>query len=245
MRTKIFVYVSLLIFAAFALVACSTPAVQAQGTDNTLPRTLSINGHGEVMITPDLAYIFLGVRTENPNASTAVEVNTRAAQSIVDALIASGIAPEDLQTTNFNLYSMDNYDVQGRPTDKVYVVENTVFVTVRDLAQMGDMLATAINAGANNIQGIQFDVADKEAALAQARELAVQNARTQAEDLARLTGVQLGDVQSVNMYGSGFPTPFYGGMGGGGYAMDQAASVPISPGQMVISIDVGIVYEIQ
>ena len=87
-------------------------------------------------------------------------------------------------------------------------------------------------------------MSDKETALTDARELAVTDARAQAEELSGLAEVELGEIQSINMYG-GYPGPIYGGKGGGGYAADAALSVPISPGQFVVSVDVSIVFEIQ
>ena len=81
-------------------------------------------------------------------------------------------------------------------------------------------------------------------AMAEAREKAVADASTQAEELAGLAEVELGEIQSISMYG-GSPTPFYGGRGGDVAQSEGALSVPISPGQFVVSVDVSIVFEIQ
>jgi uncharacterized protein YggE len=248
MRNKILSLILLVAIAVFAIGAYSNlvqAAPVAQTTTSETPRTLSINGHGEVNLTPDIAYIYVGVHTEHEDAGTAVADNNDQAQTVIDALRDAGIAAEDISTSNFSLWYSQNYDFEGRPTDAKYVVDNSVFITVRDLEKLGDLLDTAIGAGANSVNGISFDVSDKEAALAEARELAVADARTQAEELAGLAEVELGEIQSVSMYG-GYPTPYYGSRGGGDYAVEEAAlSVPISPGQFVVSVDVSIVFEIQ
>lgn len=245
MRNKI---LSLFLLAAIAMAAISAYSQLAQAapaaqTSGNPPRTLSINGHGEVSLTPDIAYIYVGVHTEHEAASEAVAENNEQAQSVMDALSAAGIAAEDISTINFSLWYSQNYDFEGKPTDAKYVVDNTVYVTVRDLEKLGEILDTAIGAGANSVNGISFDVSDKEAALADAREKAVADARAQAEELAGLTGVELGEIQSINMYG-GVPTPYYGGAR---EVAQEAASfaVPISPGQFVVSVDVSLVFEIQ
>ncbi|HLF90295.1 MAG TPA: SIMPL domain-containing protein [Anaerolineales bacterium] len=247
MRNKTLSFILILAIAALGVFAYTTRLAQAAPVAQTTgqpPRTLSINGHGEVNLTPDIAYIYVGVHTENEGAGAAVAENNDNAQAVIDALKDVGIQAEDISTTNFSLYYSQNYDFEGKPTDAKYVVDNTVFITVRDLEQLGDILGTAIDAGANSVNGISFDVSDKEAALTDARELAVTDARAQAEELAGLAEVELGEIQSINMYG-GYPGPIYGGKGGGGYAADAALSVPISPGQFVVSVDVSIVFEIQ
>ncbi len=243
MRNKILSLVLLAAIAVFAIGAYSNLAQAAPSTQtisSDTPRTLSINGHGEVTLTPDIAYIYVGVHTEHEDAATAVADNNEQAQSVIDALKAAGIKPEDISTTNFSLWTSQNYDMSGQPTDSKFVVDNTVNITVRDLTQLGDLLGTAIDAGANSVNGISFDVSDKDAALSEARELAVADARTQAAELAGLAEVELGDIQSLSMYG-GTPTPYYGGSAR--EATEQAvSSVPISPGQFVISVDVSIVF---
>ena len=247
MRNKILSFILLAAIAVFAIGLYGNfaqAAPSAQTTVSDTPRTLSINGHGEVNLTPDIAYIYVGVHTEHEDAGTAVANNNEQTQAVMDALREADIAAEDMSTTNFSLWYSQNYDFEGKPTDAKYIVDNTVFITVRNLESLGDLLGTAIDAGANSVNGISFDVSDKEAALSEARELAVTDARAQAEELAGLAEVELGEIQSINMYG-GYTNPIYGGKGGGGYAADAALSVPITPGQFVVSVDVSIVFEIQ
>ncbi len=243
MRNKILSLILLIMIAALAITGCATPQAQAAPVAqpaNDTPRTLSINGHGEVTLTPDIAYIYVGVHTELENAADAVAENNDNAQAVIDALKATGIKAEDISTTNFSLYLSQQYDQNGQPTGNQYIVDNTVNITVRDLAKLGDLLGTAIDAGANSVNGISFDVSDKEAALKEARAKAVTDARTQAEELAGLAEVELGDVLSISMYG-GTPTPYYGG-NVRVESESSVGSVPITPGQFVITVDVSILF---
>jgi len=118
-----------------------------------------------------------------------------------------------------------------------------VRVTVRDLDNIGELLNAAVEAGANSIYGVQFDVEDDESARSDARQAAVDDAQKQAEELAEAAGVGLGRVQSISTYG-GIPVPLYEGKGGAG-PMSLAAEVPISPGQLMLTVDVNVVYEIR
>ena len=238
MRNKIMIQMGELL-AAIVLSACGTTTVQ---TVPPQPRTLNVSGSGQVFLTPDVAYISIGIHTEGENASETVTKNTRQAQALIEAIKSTGVEAKDVQTSNFSIYPQQRYNDQGEMVGTYYVVENTVYVTVRDLAKIGSLLDTAVKSGANNIYGIQFDVADKTQALSEGRKKAVENARTQAEELAQAAGVTLGAVQSLSSYG-GYPQPvFLEGKGGGGMA---AAEVPISPGQISLTVDVNIVYEIK
>jgi hypothetical protein len=124
------------------------------------------------------------------------------------------------------------------------MVDNTVYVTVRDLAKLGDLLDEAVEAGANTINSIAFDVADKTEAMKEARKLAVEAAQAQAEELAAAAGVELGGLQSIS-YFDNMSYPVFEGKGMGGGGADAALSVPINPGTMQLSVNVQIAYEIK
>lgn len=113
---------------------------------------------------------------------------------------------------------------------------------LRDLTKIGDLLDAVVNAGANSISGISFDVEDKTAALAEARQAAVADAQKQAAELAKAAGVTLGEITNISTYAS-TPYPIYDGRGGAGVAMQ--AAVPIAPGQTVLQVDVSITYALK
>jgi hypothetical protein len=122
------------------------------------------------------------------------------------------------------------------------MVDNTVYVTVHNLDNLGKLLDDTISAGANNINSIQFDLADKTKALKDARAKAVENAKTQAKEMTDAAGISLGAIQNLSFYENTPPVPMMAGKGGGG-AVD--AAVPIQPGQLTISVTANIVYEIK
>ena len=239
MKTK-----SLIIFTVMALALVMSACAPAAGQN---VRTLSVSGSGEALLAPDIAYIYIGVHTENPAAAEAVAENTTRTEELMQALRDFGIDPKDLRTTNFSIYPMDRFDPStGMPSgEKVYAVDNTVYVTVRDLTKLGDLLDTAVQAGANNINSVQFDVAEKDEALKQARAEAVKDAEAQAQSLAQAAGLSLGEIQSISFFDAQ-PYPLFDGKGGGGMAAEAAAAaVPIQPGQLTFTVSVSVTYALK
>jgi len=224
------------------LAACSggAPSIVAN-SDN--PATLSVTGTGQVFVVPDIAYVSVGVRSQGATVSEAIALNNTQAQQIKDTLIAEGADEKDIQTSSFNVYQQFDYDIQGQPTSSYYSVENTVYVTVWDIGNLGGILDAVGRSGANNIYGVNFDVDDKSEAQSSARNLAVQAGMAQAQELAQAAGVTLGDLISINSTGTTTSQNIYGyGMGGGG-AMSE--SVPISSGQMPINAQVILTYAVK
>ncbi len=121
--------------------------------------------------------------------TTALNDNNEQAQAVTAALKTLNIEEKDIQTTSFNIYPQQQYEANtGKITGTIYMVDNTVYVTIRDLKKLGESLDAVVRSGANSINGINFDVVDKETALSKARELAITNARKQAEELAKASG---------------------------------------------------------
>ncbi|HKJ28018.1 MAG TPA: SIMPL domain-containing protein [Anaerolineales bacterium] len=241
MKTKM-IFVSLLVLAALGLAACSGTAANANPAE---PRTISVNGTGSVTLAPDMAEVNIGVQTEADEADQASAENTQKVNAIMAALEELGIAESDIQTTNFSVWPRQQYNDNNEVQAITYVVQNSLLVTVNDLDLLGDVLDSAIGAGANAINGITFDLSDRDGANAQAMEAAMENAASRAEVLAGAANTEIVEVQSVNAY-----------IGGGGVQRQYAAdtdmanemaaggSVPVSPGEMEIQVEVSVVYTI-
>jgi uncharacterized protein YggE len=247
MKSKYLPLIAIISIFVLSLVSACAPITAAAQAPATTPatRTLTAQGEGKVYLTPDLAYVFIGVHSEADTVGQALTNNNNQAQGVTSALKELGVDPKDIQTSAFNVNPQNQFDNNGKPTKTIYVVDNSVNVTVRDLSKLGQILDTSVKSGANTISGIQFDVKDKPTAIAEARKLAIDDARKQAQDLASAGGVTLGDLQTLNVYNSSGPVPVFEGKGGGASAMSVAANVPVSSGQLVIIMDATLVYEMK
>jgi uncharacterized protein YggE len=218
------------------LTAC-VPAAATTDVENT--RSMSINGSGQVSLVPDIASISIGVRTAADEVTDALSGNTDQANAISNVLRNYDVAEEDVQTSNFNVYPSDRYDpMTGEITSHYFVVENTVTVIVRDLSKLGEILSAVVEAGANSINGISFDVEDRETAVAQARELAIQDAQAKAQAIADAAGVKLGDLLSIDVYAISSPVTYYDAKG----SVYSENSVPVSAGTLTITMECNLTF---
>ncbi|MEE4194259.1 MAG: SIMPL domain-containing protein [Anaerolineae bacterium] len=244
---KSLIVVLFLLILSLLVVSCQPQAVvEEKAEGNAQQATVTVNGIGEVMLVPDVAYVTLGVRTESEEAGAAVSDNNKLADAIISALEAQGVEKKDIGTSSFNVYWNELWQGDGMPYKKVYVVENMVDVTVREFDNLGSLLDAALDAGANSVYNVRFDVLDKTEALAEARVLAVDNAEEQAAQLAAAAGVTLGDLVTISSWSTPAviePSYAYGMGGAGGSGLDS--SVPTTGGQLVVRVEVNMVYAIE
>lgn len=225
----------------FSILAACVP-IAAPANPEAI-RSMNVSGVGRVMVVPDIATINVGVRTESDNVQDALDGNTTQANAISKILQDLGIAKADIQTSNFNVYPSDRYDpMTGQIEGRFFVVENTVNVTVRELGSLGDVLSAVVEAGANNIYGINFNVEDSSAAIAEARALAIQDAQAKAETIAAEAGVELGELLTITVSGDSGVTPYFDGMGG---VYMEATTVPVAAGTLTITLQASLTYAIK
>lgn len=242
MNRTIFPVLALLI-AAIAVSGCGPSTVVA----NAMPpqRLLNVTGAGTVYLQPDVAYLNIGVHTELGTAADAVAENSQQTQQVIQALKGFGLKDVDIRTAYFSIYPSVQYDPQtNERRGTTYVVDNSVYVTVREIDELGDLLDATLSAGANSVNSIQFDVEDKSAAMKEARDAAVKDAAQQAEELATAAGLSLGALQRIDFYSS-TPPEVFGGYGKGGGGGAEAAAVPIQTGQLTVTATVSVSYEVR
>ncbi|MBW8011945.1 MAG: DUF541 domain-containing protein [Chloroflexi bacterium] len=254
MHNKKITLISILIFAIL-LTACggtdgdspvvSDPEIvssEALEPESDSVHVMNVTGRGSVSLDPDFVRISIGVQTEGDIAAEAVTLNSEQAQLIMDALDAFNISSNDIETTNFSVIPIQTRNSSGEVTTTTFRVQNTINITVDDIDSLGEILDAVVTAGANTIYGITFEVDpnDESSAYDQALSAAMQDARNQAIILAAAAGVELVDVISVSVSASPGVVNVFAERA----FIDTAASVPISPGQNEVSVDVFVVYQI-
>lgn len=240
--------------AAALMLGLALPAfaqdIQPDANPSDEPRTITVNGQGQAFGAPDIAYVVVGVEQRDADARVAFDAANTAIANVQTALTELGIAPEDIQTTGLNMYLQDAYgmgmasspDSEENINSRVFVAQNSLSITVRDVEQVGGVIGTALDAGANSIGGLSFGVANRTALEQTAREIALADAQQRATEIATLLGVTVGEpLIVIEQPGNGvYPTAQSGYMGMGGAMSD----VSVSTGQLSLNLQVQITYAI-
>lgn len=199
-----------------------------------------VSGRGTARSTPDIARVQLGVQTFDVNLDAAVAANNARSEAIHNALTQEGVAAADLQTSSFNVSVQRDYEREEPDQIVGFWVNNTVALTLRDLDRVGQVLQSALSAGANTVSNLLFAMDDSEPLLRQARTRAVEDARRRAQDLAQAAGIELGKVLSIQET-SAPNGPLYGR---GDFDAAADGAVPVQPGELEATVQVQVVFEI-
>ena len=230
--------------AAPAALAQAAPVSASAAPADTLfhATTLNLSAYGEMHVAPDMASISLGVNTEAPTASAAMQANAAQMGRIMAALKKAGIADKDVQTSNLNLAAQYDYVQNQPPRLRGYQATNQVTIVVRDLARLGAAVDATVAAGANQVNGISFGLSDPTVAENAAREAAVKALTAKAELYAHATGYRITRMVSLSEGGGYAPPPPQPMMAMA--RMSKAEATPVAAGELEVRIDVNGVYEL-
>lgn len=224
-----------------ATLALAGPAFAQTGPD--VP-TLTANGTGRVFVVPDIAIVSIGVTSRAPTAAEALAANSTDLNQVIATIEAESVARGDIGTQGFSIFPVyeqppENSTTTEPPKIVGYQVTNEVRVTIRDISNSGAILDKVVGAGANQVNGITFDSADRRTPADAALADAVADARRQAEIMAKAAGVRLVRIVNVNA-SSGIMEPMMAR-----YDMaEAAASTPVMPGQREVNANANVSWEI-
>ncbi len=229
------------------LTACDTRYTSQLLSPPTSGRTIHVTGSGSVTGEPDIATLNLGVSVEKETVAEAREEAASAMTALIDSLKANDIAEKDINTENFSIYPQYDYS-EGQRKLRGYRVNNTVRAKVRELDTLNDVIDDAAEAGEDNIvvNSIQFMIDDTTEFQKQARSLAVKDAAAKAQTLADASGVVLGKPVTIteNTYFESPPIPY--AVAEAAFDEDSArSSTPIVPGELTVTVNITVVYEIE
>ena len=232
---------------ALAMPGAVTAQTQAQqGTQMTDAPLLSFSITEEIRSAPDRARVGAGVQTSAPTAVEAMRTNAAAMTRLTAALRRAGIEGRNIQTSGINLSAQYDYtpQQQGQPPRLIgYQVTNMVSVVTSDIANLGRLLDTLVEAGGTNIDGPSFFIDNPDAALDTARQRAMTRATERATLYARAAGYTRGRLIAVS---EGGPMPIQP-MPVMAMARAESADVatPVQPGQVSNAITLTLQYRLE
>lgn len=224
--------------------ATEAPTVTPGDSATTVPapvatevaRTITVDGVGKVAGPPDFMETMLGVVVTRPTILTAVDDATAEAATMIEALRTFGITDADLQTGDYSIYPQ----YVEYPTITGYTVNYNVRVHVRELGRGGEIIDAAIRAVGDDatVYGVSFGLEEDGPRMTEARQLAVEDARHRAEELAELVDGTLTDVVRVEEVSVPDYGAYYGGEG-------EVAGAPFMPGEVSTSVTVTVTFAIE
>jgi len=242
------VTISLLICMVLLTVAVGcAPSASSVDAQRSIERSITVVGEGKVSVTPDVAEANVGAEVLAPTVKEATAEAKERMTAIMAALQKAGIAEKDIQTSNYSIY-FERYPevspvVEAKPSEIEgnYRVSNMVQVKIHDLEKIGTILDEVIEAGANNVYGVNFTLDDPSEVMSEARSKAIADAKARAQELAALNGVSLGEVLQISeVIGGSFAT--MGIRMASEYAAGGGGS--ISPGELQFSMQIQVTYAI-
>lgn len=240
------------LLAPLALTLALPAAAEAQTAQSALAATstlLSLSAQGKSARTPDLAIFSAGVVTQGATASEALAANAAAMNRVIATLKKTGLADKDIQTSQISLnpvYSQPEYGPNGMPRQEPritgYQAVNNVSIRSRNVSGFGKILDALVAAGANQVNGPSFQMAEPAAAMDEARLDAMKAARARADLYARAAGLRVVRIVSISESG-GFapPQPVYA------RAMKveaAAAPTPIQLGEVEAEVNLSVQFEL-
>lgn len=209
-------------------------------------RIISVSGEGIVETSPDRATVSVGVITGNKDATKVQNESARIASEIIRSITALGVERKNIRTGNYNFRQVYRHDDKGKKFFDGYEVNNSVTIIVDDVNLVGKVIDAALSHGANKVDSLQFGLKNKQNFQLEAIQLAVRDAKTKAELVARELGKNIIGVKNVSVHSASVSSPRYSKMMAMSYdaAADENFETPIEGGNLTCSASVNVDFEI-
>jgi len=165
---------------------------------------LTVRGEARLMIAPDTVSVILGVSTESAKAKKAIADNNTTMNKVMRALDVLGLSDAEYQTQQFRVQPIWTSRPKGAastwaPNIASYRVSNTLRITTQQLEIVGELIGAATEAGANQVNSIQFSLSNSREYRSQAIAAAMANAKADAQTLADASGDRIKRTLSLNL----------------------------------------------
>ena len=188
----------------FAALVALTFCAAAAAHDEPRPRLLTVGGEGEVEVAPDRADVGFSVEASEKALADGEKAVTEATARLLKLCESLGIPKSEIRSAQ--LIVNPQYDggvISSRPRIVGYYVSRQIDVDLRDLSKLGKLLQGAVETGANRVSGVSFGSTKKDEHQRAALAKATEDAKANAETLAKAMGVKLGRLHTLTASESG------------------------------------------
>lgn len=242
---------------------------RSNGYDNKIVNTIAFSGHGEIQAVPDIANVDFTITKDDTTVKSAQAGVAVIEKKVLDFLKTKNVADKDIKTVNASFYPKYEYKqaicppipmgagtagITVSPTSPYYcpsgkqvivgyTATESITVKIRNTDDAGAIIQGLGTLGVSDLNGPNFAIDNEDLLKAEARKLAIDDAKAKAGALAKDLGVSLGKITSFSESGN---YPMYAKsamMDSVGSAVPAPAVIP--KGENTISSDVTITYEIR
>ncbi len=184
--------------------------VVREGMETSAVPTITVRGEGVVRVQPDRATLRFAVVTRDLDPERARRRNAEASRRALNAVRALGIEERQLRLETLTLHPVREYNPDLRRwEEKGYEVQRVLRVALDDLDRLPEVVARVVQQGANRLQGIQYDVSNREVVRLEALQTAVRNARDKARQMLAELNREVGDPIRITEQALEFPRPLW------------------------------------
>ncbi|MCF7221743.1 SIMPL domain-containing protein [Marilutibacter chinensis] len=189
-------YVLLAVLAPFPL------NVAVAGTPLPDAPHVVVTGKGEVSAKPDRVEVQFEFSDRAAQPLPAKQAVDAAVNRLLDRLGDFDVADEDVKASGLDAGEDVSFGDDGLRVSNGYYANRSVTVTLRDVGRFGEFLDAGLEAGADRIGNVAFESSRADALRREAKARAVEDARREADEVARSFGTRLGPVYSIDSVGS-------------------------------------------
>ena len=208
--TKLRTIASILTVSAVAGVIAL--AIPANGAGTSTDRYITLTGVGTISVVPDAVRFNATVSVLGSTNAAALSSASKSAAAVRAALKDKGIAVKDIRSANISVYPEYTWTQEAGTKITGYRASQTFDVLVRKASDAGSIIEAVVTAGGDNVQlgGVIPTTLNLSAATEEARAAAVANAKSKVSSYAKLLGISIGKVTSIEeqsspVYSSPFP----------------------------------------
>lgn len=204
-------------------------------------RTLTVRGSATQEAVPDMAVITLAVETLELTARESAASNAKISEGVARALKRAIGPADEVNTASYSVFPVYEFDKGRREVLKGFRTAHHLRVTTERTSATGEILDKALEAGANRVVDVRFDMKDTSGACAGLIRSAAAKAASQANAAASAFGTGLDGVKTImpfcNRESEGPVRPF------GAEVMKMSADQAfIEPGTVRLRAEVEAVY---
>lgn len=204
------------LLVAYVGVAQASTDADILGADEYHPQetpsqVISVTGHAETTVDPELLVVKLGISATQFTAADALAENKRMTDEVINAILTTGVSEDEIHTSFIHIVPRYNNEIISEFADPStgfgsdmpilagYLVSNVVTVTTQNLTVAADLLDRAVEAGANTVESVDFTLLPETEKLIHERLLAeaTSDAKNRAEIVLAQLDQEIVGVESI------------------------------------------------